>query len=200
MQSMLKERDAMRARDDRARSGRGGVPADRRVRPAHLRARPRRARRRAGRRPSRTSHPRRRRRSRPGRTREWTPPEPVPAPEFIPASSTFDLPSFDEGDAEGFPAPPMPPLDFRFPPPDTPMGDGKCILLQGFNWESCNSHKKWFNVVADEARQIRDAGFTAVWLPPPTDSVSDQGYLLRSVQPEQLLRQRRVTCAGASPP
>ena len=98
----------------------------------------------------------------------WTPPEPVPAPpEFIPASSTFDLPSFDEGD-EGFdPAPP--PLDFTIPPPDTPMGDGKCIMLQGFNWESCNSHKKWFNVVADEAREIADAGFTAVWLRrPPT--------------------------------
>ena len=30
----------------------------------------------------------------------WTPPEPVPAPEFIPASSTFDLPSFDEGDGQ----------------------------------------------------------------------------------------------------
>ena len=109
----------------------------------------------------------------------WTPPEPVPAPEFIPASSTFDLPSFDEGD-EGFdPAPP--PLDFAIPPPDTPMGDGKCIMLQGFNWESCNSHKKWFNVVADEAREIADAGFTAVWLPPPTDSVSDQGYLPRDL-------------------
>jgi len=109
----------------------------------------------------------------------WTPPEPVPAPEFIPASSTFDLPSFDEGD-EGFdPAPP--PLDFEMPPPDTPMGDGKCIMLQGFNWESCNSHKKWFNVVADEAREIADAGFTAVWLPPPTDSVSDQGYLPRDL-------------------
>ena len=49
-------------------------------------------------------------------------------------------------------------------------------MLQGFNWESCNSHKKWFNVVADEAREIADAGFTAVWLPSPTDSVSDQGY------------------------
>ena len=109
----------------------------------------------------------------------WTPPEPIPAPEFIPASSTFDLPSFDEGD-EGFdPAPP--PLDFVMPAPDTPMGDGKCIMLQGFNWESCNSHKKWFNVVADEAREIAEAGFTAVWLPPPTDSVSDQGYLPRDL-------------------
>jgi len=109
----------------------------------------------------------------------WTPPSPIRAPEFIPASSTFESPSFDEGD-EGFdPAPP--PLDHAVPPPVTPMGDGKCIMLQGFNWESCNSHKKWFNVVADEARAVADAGFTAVWLPPPTDSVSDQGYLPRDL-------------------
>ena len=54
-------------------------------------------------------------------------------------------------------------------------------MLQGFNWESCNSSKKWFNVIADEAREIKDAGFTAVWLPPPTDSVSDQGYLPRDL-------------------
>ena len=109
----------------------------------------------------------------------WTPPERAPAPEFIPASSTFDLPSMDEGDQGYDPAPA--PLDFDIPPPQTPMGTGQEIMLQGFNWESCNSHKKWFNVISDEAGEIANAGFTAVWLPPPTDSVSDQGYLPRDL-------------------
>lgn len=109
----------------------------------------------------------------------WTPPEPVSVPEFEAPYSKFEPEvSFDE---EDFPAPPMPPLDEPLPPPKTPMGSGDVILLQGFNWESCNSHEKWFNVVANEAGQIRDAGFNAVWLPPPTDSVSDQGYLPRDL-------------------
>ena len=100
-------------------------------------------------------------------------------PEFEAPYSKFEPEvSFDE---EDFPAPPMPPLDEPLPPPKTPMGSGDVILLQGFNWESCNSHEKWFNVVANEAGQIRDAGFNAVWLPPPTDSVSDQGYLPRDL-------------------
>ena len=67
--------------------------------------------------------------------------------------------------------------DNPLPPPNTPMGMGREVLLQGFNWESCNSKKKWFNVLNDEVQLIKDAGFTAVWMPPPTKSVSDQGYL-----------------------
>ena len=107
----------------------------------------------------------------------WTPPESTAAPEFIPPSTTWEIEdSFDEDDIP-FP----PPLATPLPPPKTPMGGGDCIMLQGFNWESCNSSKKWFNVIADEAREIKDAGFTAVWLPPPTDSVSDQGYLPRDL-------------------
>ena len=60
-----------------------------------------------------------------------------------------------------------PPPSVAVPPPVTPMGEGAEIMLQGFNWESCNSGVKWHNVIANEARSIRDAGFTAVWLPPP---------------------------------
>jgi len=61
--------------------------------------------------------------------------------------------------------------------PSTPCGNGREIILQGFNWESCKSTKKWFNVLNDEVAAIGKAGFTAVWLPPPTASVSTQGYL-----------------------
>jgi hypothetical protein len=50
---------------------------------------------------------------------------------------------------------------------------------QGFNWESCKS--KWYNVLSDQAAQIAAAGYTAVWLPPPSDAVSPQGYLPRDL-------------------
>ena len=178
MQSMLKERDAMRARmmglpeDPEPLIGAYVPPITARVEappsPDWPEARPYEA-----------PTPRPYEPPTPRPYESWTPPEPIPAAEFIPASSTFDLPSFDEGDEGYDPAPP--PLDFDIPPTNTPMGDGRCIMLQGFNWESCNSHKKWFNVVADEAAEIAAAGFTAVWLPPPTDSVSDQGYLPRDL-------------------
>lgn len=82
----------------------------------------------------------------------------------------------EEEEEEALPPPP-PPLDHPIPPPKTPMGMGHEVMLQGFNWESCNSKKKWFNVLTDEVQLIKEAGFTAVWMPPPTKSVSDQGYL-----------------------
>jgi alpha-amylase len=63
----------------------------------------------------------------------------------------------------------------------TPCGNGKEIILQGFNWESCNSKEKfsqsWYNRMIEESTDIARAGFTAVWMPPPTASVSKQGYM-----------------------
>jgi hypothetical protein len=60
------------------------------------------------------------------------------------------------------PAPP-PPLDHPIPAPNTPMGEGREVILQGFNWESCNSKNKWFDVLTNEVQLIKEAGFTAVW-------------------------------------
>lgn len=51
-------------------------------------------------------------------------------------------------------------------------GNGYEIILQGFNWESCKD--PWYRKLVGQAREIAEAGFTAVWLPPPTDSVSSQ--------------------------
>jgi hypothetical protein len=51
--------------------------------------------------------------------------------------------------------------------------------LQGFNWESCK--EKWYSVLASQAKEIGEAGFTSVWFPPPSDSVSPQGYLPRDL-------------------
>lgn len=54
-------------------------------------------------------------------------------------------------------------------------GDGFEIILQGFNWES---HKgSWYNTIADQAKQISKSGISAIWMPPPSASVSSQGYL-----------------------
>lgn len=51
-------------------------------------------------------------------------------------------------------------------------GDGFEIILQGFNWES---HKgSWYKKLSEQAKNIADAGFSAVWLPPPSASVSPQ--------------------------
>uniref|UniRef100_A0A7S1T2P7 alpha-amylase n=1 Tax=Tetraselmis chuii TaxID=63592 RepID=A0A7S1T2P7_9CHLO len=60
-----------------------------------------------------------------------------------------------------------------------PDGTGEEILLQGFNWES---HKHdWYAVLSGQAADIAEAGFTLVWMPPPTDSVSPEGYLPRDL-------------------
>lgn len=54
-------------------------------------------------------------------------------------------------------------------------GGGGDVLLQGFHW---NSHRyDWWNVVAAKAPDIQAAGFTMVWLPPPSRSADSAGYL-----------------------
>eukprot|EP00976_Prorocentrum_cordatum_P091491 1188560-Prorocentrum_minimum.AAC.3 len=50
---------------------------------------------------------------------------------------------------------------------------------QGFNWES---HKtSYYSVIAGQAKEIAEMGFTQIWLPPPTDSVSNEGYMPRDL-------------------
>ncbi|GMH44738.1 hypothetical protein BSKO_12690 [Bryopsis sp. KO-2023] len=58
-------------------------------------------------------------------------------------------------------------------------GTGSEILLQGFNWDS--HHQDWYKVLGNQASEIAKAGFTSIWLPPPSDSVSSQGYLPRDL-------------------
>ncbi|KAK9061766.1 hypothetical protein SSX86_018949 [Deinandra increscens subsp. villosa] len=54
-------------------------------------------------------------------------------------------------------------------------GTGREIVFQGFNWESCR--KKWYMDLAPKAADLSKCGITAVWLPPPTESVAPQGYM-----------------------
>ncbi|KAF3780097.1 Alpha-amylase 3 [Nymphaea thermarum] len=55
-------------------------------------------------------------------------------------------------------------------------GTGYEILCQGFNWESHKSGK-WYLEMHDKAAELASLGFTVVWLPPPTESVSPEGYM-----------------------
>ncbi|KDP29720.1 hypothetical protein JCGZ_18655 [Jatropha curcas] len=51
------------------------------------------------------------------------------------------------------------------------------LLFQGFNWESSNQAGGWYNLLENLISDLANAGITHVWLPPPSQSVSSQGYL-----------------------
>ncbi|KAJ7966625.1 Alpha-amylase [Quillaja saponaria] len=50
------------------------------------------------------------------------------------------------------------------------------LLFQGFNWESSNKGG-WYTSLKNTLPDLANAGITHVWLPPPSQSVSPQGYL-----------------------
>jgi hypothetical protein len=51
-------------------------------------------------------------------------------------------------------------------------------LLQGFNWESWKQSGGWYNMMMGKVDDIAAAGVTHVWLPPPSHSVSNEGFLM----------------------
>lgn len=51
-------------------------------------------------------------------------------------------------------------------------------MCQAFNWES-HKHNWWSNLEGRVA-DIAKSGFTSVWLPPPTQSLSPEGKLVMS--------------------
>ena len=52
------------------------------------------------------------------------------------------------------------------------------VMLQGFHWTSCRSRSpSWYAILAQNAPAIVAAGFDVVWMPPPSASVSDLGYM-----------------------
>lgn len=55
-------------------------------------------------------------------------------------------------------------------------GTGYEIICQGFNWESHKS-RRWYVELKEKASELASLGFTVVWLPPPTESVSPEGYM-----------------------
>lgn len=64
--------------------------------------------------------------------------------------------------------------------PCSGTGSGYEVVLQGFNWESHRSGG-WYHKLSEKAGEIASRGFTIVWLPPPTDSVSPEGYMPRDL-------------------
>ncbi|KDP27239.1 hypothetical protein JCGZ_19938 [Jatropha curcas] len=54
-------------------------------------------------------------------------------------------------------------------------GTGREIVFQGFNWESWR--RRWYVELAPKAADLYQSGVTAVWFPPPTESVAPQGYM-----------------------
>lgn len=55
-------------------------------------------------------------------------------------------------------------------------GTGFEVLCQGFNWESHKSGR-WYMELQENAAKLALLGFSVIWLPPPTDSVSPEGYM-----------------------
>jgi alpha-amylase len=59
--------------------------------------------------------------------------------------------------------------------------------LQGFHWNShrgardarAGIRKSWYQIVRESAATIQSAGFSWAWLPPPSDSLSPEGYIPR---------------------
>jgi len=59
------------------------------------------------------------------------------------------------------------------------LGEQRCIIMfQAFDW---GSHKapSWYKVLLGLLPELRSAGINMCWLPPPSDSVDDHGYLPR---------------------
>ena len=58
----------------------------------------------------------------------------------------------------------------------------KDIMLQGFHWLSSDVNgSNWYDIIQENAGRIKNAGFTLMWFPPPSDSADRQGYLPREL-------------------
>uniref|UniRef100_A0ACD5UH80 Uncharacterized protein n=1 Tax=Avena sativa TaxID=4498 RepID=A0ACD5UH80_AVESA len=57
------------------------------------------------------------------------------------------------------------------------LASGHQVLFQGFNWESWKQSGGWYNMMMGKVDDIAAAGVTHVWLPPPSHSVSNEGYM-----------------------
>ena len=56
------------------------------------------------------------------------------------------------------------------------------VMLQGFYWESAaNNPDNWYNIVSNLSQEISDIGIDMIWLPPPSDAGSLEGYLPREL-------------------
>ncbi|XP_048318274.2 alpha-amylase 3, chloroplastic isoform X1 [Ziziphus jujuba] len=82
------------------------------------------------------------------------------------------IPTFTEEDVTEFEEPKRP-ATIKI---SSGTGTGFEIVCQGFNWESHKSGK-WYLELKSKAEELSSLGFTVIWLPPPTESVSPEGYM-----------------------
>ena len=55
------------------------------------------------------------------------------------------------------------------------------VMIQGFHWTSWKT-APWWNEVGRRAGELSRAGVDLVWLPPPSDSLSSEGYMPRRLE------------------
>lgn len=60
-------------------------------------------------------------------------------------------------------------------------GNSSDVMLQGFHWYSYQTYP-WWGIIQNNAANIKAGGFTMVWLPPPSDAASNEGYLPRRLE------------------
>ncbi|XP_061342404.1 alpha-amylase 3, chloroplastic-like isoform X2 [Gastrolobium bilobum] len=89
------------------------------------------------------------------------------------------VPTFSEETVAAFEAAKVV-LPYSPPKVSSGTGTGYEILCQGFNWESHKSGR-WYMELKEKAAELASFGFTVIWLPPPTDSVSPEGYMPRDL-------------------
>ncbi len=51
------------------------------------------------------------------------------------------------------------------------------VMIQGFNWVSWKNTGGWYNVVNTKAVELQNAGIDAIWLPPPSKTADNPGYI-----------------------
>ncbi|MDD2804746.1 MAG: alpha-amylase C-terminal beta-sheet domain-containing protein [Elusimicrobiales bacterium] len=61
-----------------------------------------------------------------------------------------------------------------------PKGD-TTVMMQGFHWTSWKT-SPWWGEVRRRAGELSAAGVDLVWLPPPSDSLSPEGYMPRKLE------------------
>lgn len=55
------------------------------------------------------------------------------------------------------------------------------VMIQGFNWVSWSNTGGWYNVVKNNAGDLAASGIDMIWMPPPSNAASNEGYLPREL-------------------
>lgn len=55
------------------------------------------------------------------------------------------------------------------------------VMIQGFNWPSNSNPNGWYNVVSANAADLGASGIDMIWMPPPSNAASAEGYLPREL-------------------